>query len=63
MKPRHYLDITEWSSQDFMELLDLAVFLKREWKSGGNRPVLAGKVLAWSSRNHPCAPACRSKSG
>ncbi len=45
MKPRHYLDITEWSRQDFMELLDLAVFLKREWKSGGNRPVLSGKVL------------------
>ncbi|GAB4569715.1 MAG: ornithine carbamoyltransferase [Anaerolineae bacterium] len=45
MNPKHYLDITEWSKQDFQELLDLAVFLKREWKSGGNRPVLAGKVL------------------
>ena len=45
MKPTHYLDITEWSAQEFMGLLDLAVFLKREWKSGGNRPVLAGKVL------------------
>ena len=45
MKPTHYLDITEWSAQDFQGLLDLAVFLKREWKSGGNRPVLAGKVL------------------
>lgn len=45
MKPKHYLDITEWSPQDMQELLDLAVFLKREWKSGGNRPVLKGKVL------------------
>ncbi len=45
MKPKHYIDITEWSPQDFRELLDLAVFLKREWKSGGNRPVLKGKVL------------------
>lgn len=45
MKPNHYLDITEWSAQDMQELLDLAVFLKREWKSGGNRPVLKGKVL------------------
>lgn len=45
MKPKHYLDITEWSTQDMQELLDLAVFLKREWKSGGNRPVLKGKVL------------------
>lgn len=45
MKPSHYVDITEWSPVDFQALLDLAVFLKREWKSGGNRPVLKGKVL------------------
>ncbi|MBN2471131.1 MAG: ornithine carbamoyltransferase [Anaerolineae bacterium] len=45
MKPKHYLDITKWSPEDMQELLDLAVFLKREWKSGGNRPVLKGKVL------------------
>jgi ornithine carbamoyltransferase len=45
MDPKHYLDITEWSAYDLQELLDLAVFLKREWKSGGNRPVLKGKVL------------------
>ncbi len=45
MKPMHYLDTRDWSSEELRDLLDLAVFLKREWKSGGNRPVLAGKVL------------------
>jgi len=45
MKPDHFIDLTEWSPQDLHEMLDLAVFLKREWKSGGNRPVLKGKVL------------------
>ncbi len=42
---KDYIDITDWSAKELRELLDLAVFLKREWKSGGNRPVLAGKVL------------------
>lgn len=45
MKPDHFIDITEWTSHEMMELLDLAVFLKRERNSGGNRPVLGGKVL------------------
>jgi ornithine carbamoyltransferase len=45
MNPNHYLDIADWSSTDLRDLLDLAVFLKREQKSGGNRPSLKGKVL------------------
>jgi ornithine carbamoyltransferase len=42
---RHFLDIADWSSTDLEHLLKLAVSLKLEWQSGGNRPVLAGKVL------------------
>jgi ornithine carbamoyltransferase len=42
---RHFLDIADWSSTDLEHLLKLAVSLKMEWQSGGNRPVLAGKVL------------------
>ncbi|MBN1967310.1 MAG: ornithine carbamoyltransferase [Anaerolineae bacterium] len=45
MSTRHYIDIMDWSSHELQDLLDLAVFLKRELRSGGNRPVLAGKVL------------------
>lgn len=42
---RHFLNIADWSSTDLEHLLKLAVSLKLEWQSGGNRPVLAGKVL------------------
>lgn len=43
---RHFVDLTDWSSEEIKELLDLARQLKKEWKSGGNKPVLKGKVLA-----------------
>ncbi len=42
---QNFLDLTQWSSKELKYLLDLAVHLKREWRSGGNRPVLAGKIL------------------
>ena len=42
---QHFLSLYDHSADELMELLDLAVFLKREWQTGGNRPVLAGKVL------------------
>ncbi|PJF40850.1 MAG: ornithine carbamoyltransferase [Phototrophicales bacterium] len=42
---KHFLELSEWSAKELRELLDLAVHLKREWRSGGNRPVLAGKIL------------------
>ncbi len=42
---RHFLDLPSWSSKDLWDLIQLAIHLKTEWKSGGNRPVLAGKVL------------------
>lgn len=43
---RHFLEISDYSSSELEQLLQLAVDLKKEWQSGGNRPVLAGKVLA-----------------
>jgi ornithine carbamoyltransferase len=42
---RHFLDLTEWSTDDLRQLLDLALRLKSEWRDGGNAPVLKGKVL------------------
>jgi ornithine carbamoyltransferase len=43
---RHFVDLTDWSSEEIKQLLDLARQLKNQWKSGGNQPVLKGKVLA-----------------
>src|SRR5215831_12662389 len=43
---RHFLEIAEWSTVELEQLIRLAVQLKIEWQSGGNRPVLGGKVLA-----------------
>ncbi len=43
---KDFLDFSSWSAKELFELIELAVHLKRELKSGGNRPVLAGKVLA-----------------
>ncbi len=43
---RHFLAISDYSAEEIQDLLDLAVRLKAEWKSGGNPPLLKGKVLA-----------------
>jgi len=43
---RHFLEIADWSAPELEALLKLAVQLKLEHQSGGNRPALAGKVLA-----------------
>jgi ornithine carbamoyltransferase len=43
---RHFLSIHDTSSKELDELLTLATQLKTEWQSGGNQPLLAGKVLA-----------------
>ncbi len=43
---RHFIDLSDWSASELDDLLTLAVELKREWRAGGNRPVLAGKTLA-----------------
>lgn len=43
---KHFLDIPSWSYKDLWQLIQLAVHLKNDWMSGGNRPVLKGKTLA-----------------
>ncbi len=42
---QHFLEMATWSTADIQHLLKLAVHLKMEWQSGGNRPVLKNKVL------------------
>ena len=42
---KHFLRISDWSSEDLQSLLDLAVQLKAELRDGGNAPVLKGKTL------------------
>lgn len=42
---RHFLTLLDWPPSELMNLIDEAVFLKREYKTGGNRPILAGKTL------------------
>lgn len=42
---KHFLELASWSSSDLWHLIKLAVHLKLEWQSGGNRPVLANKIL------------------
>ncbi|RME80753.1 MAG: ornithine carbamoyltransferase [Caldilineae bacterium] len=46
MTVNHFLSIADLTSSEFIDLLDLADSLKREWAAGGNRPILAGKTLA-----------------
>lgn len=43
---KDFLDITDHSSEELLYLLDLAVELKKELHTGGNKPILQGKVLA-----------------
>jgi ornithine carbamoyltransferase len=43
---RHFLDLSDWSNDDLHDLIQLAVDLKAEWQAGGNKPVLANKILA-----------------
>lgn len=40
-----FISIQDYSSADLQSMLDLAVDLKKEFKAGGNRPLLHGKVL------------------
>jgi ornithine carbamoyltransferase len=43
---RHFLDLSDWTSDELRQIIQLAVDLKQEWQSGGNRPLLANKILA-----------------
>jgi ornithine carbamoyltransferase len=42
---KHFLAITDYSSEEIQDLLDLAVRLKKEHFSTGNQPAFKGKVL------------------
>jgi len=42
---QHFLSLSDLTSEQFRDLLDLAVELKAEWREGGNRPLLKGKTL------------------
>jgi ornithine carbamoyltransferase len=42
---KDFLAVSDYSSDELQEMLDLAVQLKAEWKHGGNKPILKGKVL------------------
>ena len=42
---KHFLHISDHSPKELQALLDSAVALKKEWKRGGNKPLLKGKVL------------------
>jgi ornithine carbamoyltransferase len=42
---RHFLDLAEWSSNDLWHIIQLSVYLKTEYETGGNRPLMAGKTL------------------
>lgn len=42
---KHFLDLASWETADLKHILDMAVHLKKEWQTGGNRPVLQNKIL------------------
>ncbi len=42
---KHFLSLADVSPQEMTHLLERAIELKEEWKRGGNRPLLKGKVL------------------
>ncbi len=41
----HFLDISDHSSEELQDLLDVAIRLKKEYFAGGNPPLFKGKVL------------------
>jgi ornithine carbamoyltransferase len=43
---KDFITLSDWSTKDLWYLIDLAKHLKFEWVSGGNKPVLNGKILA-----------------
>lgn len=42
---KDFIAISDYTPLELQNLLDLAIFLKKEHQSGGNKPVLKGKVL------------------
>jgi ornithine carbamoyltransferase len=46
MKNEHFLSIADYSEPELMHILDVSIQLKKELKSGGNKPILRGKSMA-----------------
>jgi ornithine carbamoyltransferase len=46
LKGRDLVSIADLNYDEVVSIFERAVALKKEWKSGGNRPLLAGKTLA-----------------
>jgi len=46
LKGRDLVSIADLNRDEIHQILNRAAVLKKEWKAGGNRPVLAGKTLA-----------------
>ena len=42
---KHFLNLASWSTRELEYLLELAISLKMEWQTGGNRPILQNKTL------------------
>ncbi len=42
---KHFLDVSDHSPAEIQDILDLAIRLKKEHFSGGNKPIFKGKVL------------------
>lgn len=42
---KDFIAISDYSPDEIQKMLDLAIELKKEWKAGGNPPLLKGKVL------------------
>jgi ornithine carbamoyltransferase len=43
---RHFLSLSDWSTKELWQLIQLATYLKMEQEAGGNRPILKGRTLA-----------------
>ncbi len=43
---RHFLSLADYGRQEILDMLNLAIRLKDQWRRGGNEPLLRGKVLA-----------------
>lgn len=43
---RHFLALTDYTSDELLGILKLAIQLKNEWRKGGNQPLLENKSLA-----------------
>lgn len=42
---KDFIAVSDFTPLELQDMLDLAIYLKKEWKSGGNKPVLKGKTL------------------